>query len=160
MIEVRPYENLSLEVSWDIVGVDVDVHLIAPSGTYYGEGDCFFGNPSPDWGVLGDPTDDPQLLLDDEGQETREQIELQYPEEAMYTVYVTYYNQREATYPYVTPNISITGAGQVLYEGEGPRLINEGSVWRAGYLYWDSLHFEPDATLLDHAALGGPSYND
>jgi hypothetical protein len=160
LIEVVPHENLIIEVDWDVAGVDVDLHLISPSGSYYGEGDCFFGNPSPDWGVLGDPNDDPQLLLDDEGQEKREMIQLISPEEGMYTVYVTYYNQRESEYPYVTPSISVIGAGQVLYEAEGPRLTSEGKVWRAGFLYWDALHFEPDVTLLEHADIGGPVYND
>ena len=160
LIEVRPYENLTIEATWDVQGVDVDLHLIAPDGTYYGPGDCFFGNPTPDWGEVGNAFDDPVLLSDDEGTEKREQVELQYPEEGMYSVYVTYYNQRESEYPYVTPSISVIGSGQVLHAGEGPRLINEGAVWRAGFLYWESLHFEPDTTLLDHTDLGGPSYND
>ena len=160
LIEVRPYENLTIEATWDISGVDVDLHLISPDGTYYGPGDCFFGNPSPDWGEVGNSFDDPTLLSDDEGSEQREQVDLQYPQEGMYSVYVTYYNQRDSEYPYVTPSISVIGSGQVLYEGEGPRLINEGAVWRAGFLYWENLHFEPDATLLDHVDLGGPSYND
>ena len=60
----------------------------------------------------------------------------------------------------MTPTISVVGAGQVLYEGEGPRLTSEGKVWRAGFLYWDILHFEPDVTLSEHEDLGGPVYND
>ena len=46
MIEVIPYENLMIEVSWDIPGTDLDLHLVAPSGSYYGELDCFYGNPN------------------------------------------------------------------------------------------------------------------
>jgi hypothetical protein len=160
LIEVIPHENLIIEVDWDVAGVDIDLHLISPTGSYYGEGDCFFGNPNPDWGILGEPNDNPQLMLDDEGLEKRELVELKSPEEGMYTVYVTYYNQRDSEYPFVTPSISVIGAEQVLYEGEGPRLTSEGKVWRAGFLYWDSLHFEPDVSLLEHADIGGPVYND
>jgi hypothetical protein len=159
LIEVRPYENLTVEANWDVIGADVDLHVIAPNGSYYGEGDCFFGNPSPDWGLSGDPADDPQLLIDDEGAESREQVELLYPEEGMYSIYVTYYNQREGTSSQITPDIKITGYGQTLYEGVGPVMESEGQVWRAGFLFWDQLHFEPDIEVTDHFDLGGPSYN-
>lgn len=160
-IEIVPYTDLNIELSWDAPGYDLDLHLIKPGGSYYGDGDCYFGNPTPDWGEIGAQEDNPNLALDDEGIEMREQIELKAPEEGSYTLLVHYYSiSPEATTPYTFPYIKITAEQAVLYEGEGPRLIGEGMIWVAGSLDWSTLTFTPDETVANHSDLGGPSYNE
>ncbi|MFA7157785.1 MAG: hypothetical protein WC299_00670 [Kiritimatiellia bacterium] len=48
-----------VRLTWDKIGTDVDLHLSPPSGS-----DCYYGNRNPDWGVAGDPSDDPSLDRD------------------------------------------------------------------------------------------------
>ncbi len=65
--------GLRLELTWDNAGDDLDLHLLRPvdgrlEEVVENETDCFFltcaGN-GPDWGVVGDFTDDPVLVEDD-----------------------------------------------------------------------------------------------
>jgi len=160
VVEVIPYEDLYVELSWDTTDLDLDLHLINPEGVYYEDSDCYFGNPEPDWGAAGDATDNPSLNTDDEGGEMRESIELDVPEEGTYTLYVHYYNQRDAGVGYTIPTVDIRGDGQSLAVIEGPRLQTEGTVWAVGTLDWTTLTFTGSQTQTTHDALGGPSYND
>lgn len=48
-----------VRMTWDKVGVDVDLHLSAPGKT-----DCYYANRNPDWGVIGDTSDNPSLDRD------------------------------------------------------------------------------------------------
>ena len=51
----------------DEVGNDLDLHLLRPEGLGWGvtPGDTYYANPQPDWGLPGEPADDPVLVLDD-----------------------------------------------------------------------------------------------
>lgn len=158
VIEVVPYEDLRISVSWD-VAADVDVHLVKPGGSYYGEGDCFFGNPAPDWGVIGDATDDPLLSLDDDQGTGPEEIVLERPEEGTYAIYVTYWNDL-GDGGSVKPTLTLEAEGTVLATVEGPTLSTEGRVWSAGTIDWTTLTYTTDDTVVTHSSLGGPTYND
>lgn len=99
-----PSAGLHLQLSWTTpgdldptdrgpgAGSDVDLHLRHPFATgedIDGDGlldgwfdvpfDVHWLNPAPDWGVLGDPTDDPRLALDDTDGEGPETIDLPLP---------------------------------------------------------------------------------
>jgi hypothetical protein len=59
-----------IEVSWDNED-DIDLHLIRSQGDEFSDpgdipNDCFYGNRTPDWGEVGDPTDNPVYLGDEE----------------------------------------------------------------------------------------------
>jgi len=63
--QVRAYH---IRLTWDKIDTDVDLHFRPPDGAseggaYYAN-DCAFYNPTPDWGVLGDATDNPSLDRD------------------------------------------------------------------------------------------------
>ena len=159
MIEVISYEDLFIDLSWDISGTDLDIHLVAPSGAYYSDLDCFYGNPNPDWGLPNDRTDNPFLSMDDEGSEMREAIDYLQPLDGFYDVYVLYYRNLSSTYPYVTPHITIQGEGDVLVNIDGPRLTNEASVWYVGRLDWSTLGFQLSSNIYNHLDLGGLDYD-
>ena len=159
MIEVIPYEDLIVEVTWDVVGTDLDLHLVAPGGAYYGELDCFYGNPNPDWGTLNDRTDNPSLSLDDEGSENREAIDYLRPYDGEYDIYVLYYRNLTSDYPYVTPHITIWGDGDVIVDVDGPRLTMEGGVWYAGRLDWSTMEYTLSSDVYEHLDLGGLDYD-
>ena len=58
-------QAIHIRMDWSTGGSsDVDMHLMELSGTQCNS-DCYFSNPSDDWGVQGDIADDPFLDLDD-----------------------------------------------------------------------------------------------
>ena len=160
MVSVVPYEYMIVNLSWDVTNLDLDLHLLNPTGTYYSEGDCYFGNPEPDWGVPEDQTDNPYLLTDDEGWEAIESIELLRPEEGLYTVLIHHYNQRDAAMPFTTPHLRVIGDGELIYDADLPRITEEGLVMTAGQIDWANQSFTTDFSMTTHDAMGGPVYND
>ncbi len=160
VVEILPWEDMELLLSWDKPDVDLDLHLLNETGTYFGVGDCFFANPQPDWGTQGELTDDPLLLGDDEGTGAGEVIVLDQPEEQVYTVMVAYHSTRDAQNPFTIPTLSVRAEGQEIANVTGPRLTSEGTVWIAGTLEWPSLTFNMTSGLTDHDTLGGPAYNE
>ena len=158
VIEILPWEDLEVELSWDTTAADLDLHLLQPDGVYFGEGDCFFGQPEPDWGVEGDATDDPALDQDAETAEGTELITLQRPEELDYQVLVHFYDPRDSSRNYATPTVTIRAEGATVAERTGPKLV-PGQVWRVGTLDWAGPTFTADDSVTTHEALGGPDYN-
>lgn len=90
-----PLEDIALHivVDWDTNGTDVDTHLVMPGGTYFTcPDDCYYGNPSPDWGVQGDFLDDPFLDYDDTDGYGPENVNLQEPAPGVYRVWIHYFS--------------------------------------------------------------------
>jgi len=89
-------KDIHLQLYWPLLGADVDLHFIRPGGEYWAiPDDCYFSNMNPDWGVPGDPTDDPKLDLDCINYCTLENIVLNRPVTGTYTVKVHYYSDHD-----------------------------------------------------------------
>ncbi len=159
-----PPEDLTISLNWTTGGTDVDVHLIRPGGAYWTDGDCYFGNPVPDWGIEGSAVDNPILNRDDDdggdgSNPALEEVVLQRPEEGDFQVVVTYYNDRNNDLS-VTPTLTISLAGTTVLYTAGPfTLSNEGDSWVAAEIHWPEMTVEPIDELTTHEALGGPDYN-
>jgi hypothetical protein len=65
-IIASPAQKLLIELFWDNMGTDLDLHLLKTPSTRVGliPDDVFYQNRKPDWGVMGDPADDPELSRD------------------------------------------------------------------------------------------------
>ena len=84
--------DIHIQLYWPLLGADVDLHFIRPGGTYWSiPDDCHWRNMNPDWGVPGDPTDDPELDIDCITSCTLENIVLSRPVTGTYSVEVHYY---------------------------------------------------------------------
>jgi hypothetical protein len=89
VVQAVPPSNLQIELNWSTARADLDVHLIAPDGSYFGAfssaataGDCFSWDPNPDWGDPTNALDNPILLADSDGEGEgpfRETILLELP---------------------------------------------------------------------------------
>ncbi len=90
-ITALPSERLLVELVWDSPIADLDLHFLAPGGTMGGFLDCHWANPDPDWGVAGDPGDDPELLRDDLAGFGPETLGYQEPMDGEYQVVVDYF---------------------------------------------------------------------
>ena len=159
MVTVIPYQDLMIELTWDVDNTDLDLHFISPEGAYYSQEDCFYGNPNPDWGIANDRTDNPTLSFDDEGSERRESITYAQPFDGVYNIYALYYRNLGAEYPYVTPHVTIYAEGNMIADFDGPRLTSESSVWHVGMIDWSTLDFEMRSDIYNHLDLGGPDYD-
>lgn len=64
-IIAQPAEKLRIEMFWENTETDIDLHFLrTPGSSTNTADDCHYKNPAPDWGVLGDSSDDPMLTRD------------------------------------------------------------------------------------------------
>lgn len=92
-LEAIPGQALWVEMFWTLEQDDMDLHLLAPGGSFGSASDCFFGNCTPedgglDWGVAGDVRDDPFLDLDSVHGVGPENINIAEPVDGQYRVVV------------------------------------------------------------------------
>jgi uncharacterized protein YfaP (DUF2135 family) len=83
--------RLSIELTWETGGDDMDLHLLAPGGTLETGTDCYYANctwTALDWGVSGETSDDPMMTADDISGTGPEIIEIEDPEDGEFTVVV------------------------------------------------------------------------
>ncbi len=157
VIEVVPYRDLEVRLDWD-GATDLDVHLLAPDGTYFGAGDCWYGEPEPDWGVLGLDADDPGYSTDVEDGAGTEVITLAAPEVGEFQVLVHFYNPRGIEAGWPLPSLDVWLEGVRIDNDLGPRLT-PGDVWIAGTVDTVTGLWTVSDTITTHEELGGPPYN-
>jgi hypothetical protein len=92
-------------------GTDMDLHLLHPSGTWLdSQWDAYSGSPNPDWGVAGEPSDDPLLDANDTDGAGPEVITLAVPESGnTYRVGVHYTGDNGFGPSWVTVSIFVNG---------------------------------------------------
>lgn len=87
--------DVQITLTWDELGRDFELHLIRPGGQINDDAtDCTWTScisSSPDWGVVGDASDDPRKDVDATGTLGPENIYLVRPEAGLYTVMVEHW---------------------------------------------------------------------
>ena len=89
---------------------------------------------NPDWGVIGDLSDDPQLDIDCITQCTLENIVLSKPEDGTYAVKLHYYSDHNLG-P-TSPSVRIWVQG-TRYDF-GPQYMTDNQVWDVATIEWPS----------------------
>ena len=109
--------------------------------------DCYWGGRNPDWGGLGDESDDPSLDIDCTDGCRAENINLNHPEQGIYTIMVNYYE----------PNKSWTDATvRIFFKGDieptaefTTRMWNPCDTWDVALIDWTDPENHPVTWLND-----------
>ncbi len=99
-VEAVSDDDLTLKLLWNNKDADLDLHLIAPEGSFGDNAtDCYYWNCSPqysgekpDWGEIGEPKDDPNLDIDNTTGMGPETITINKPVNGTYKVTVHAYD--------------------------------------------------------------------
>jgi hypothetical protein len=156
-------EGIVIELTWDAIdnpapgenrGTDVDIHLQRPwpmrpsieeGGGWFGDFEtCNFRAPAPDWGVMGNPDDDPMLIRDGTQSPGVEVIRLNAPQvdanpDQPFLVGVHYYRANPSQFgdPDLSSNITVRIflSGELALERE---IIMENTydLWEAAAIIW------------------------
>lgn len=127
--------DIHVQLTWPQLGSDFDLHFIRPGGAYWAiPDDCHFRNRNPDWGVVGDPDDNPALDVDCISACTIENIVLEEAFDGTYTIKVHYYSDHGQGPG--SPRVRVWVAGQQL--NFGPQQMTNGQVWDVATIDWPS----------------------
>lgn len=125
-------QAISVTLRWDKNNTDVDIHLIRPEGSIFdrdGGSDCHYANKDPDWGTLGDTTDNPFLDVDDVDGFGPETINLARAGDGTYDLKAHYFKSRGNGPIVATADIFIGGT-MVAQVTSDP--LEDGDIWELG----------------------------
>ena len=170
-VVAQPEEAIHVQLVWrtpgdedetDGEGADLDLHLLHPSAENWGNSqlvepyDCYYLNPTPDWGQLANSEDDPSLDIDDINGAGPENVSLNNPQDtavlgAPYLVGVHYYSShgRQTGYDYgpTFAKLRVYIRGELAWEYEGSQgdelpgekeMQAEGHFWYVNQINWPS----------------------
>lgn len=148
LVDAVPRGEIYVELVWttpadpdqaDAIGADLDLHYLHPNAARWDKGpwDVFWNNREGDWGVLGNPDDNPALMVDDAAGLGPEVVEHDNPEaDKVYRVGVYYYDTEGFGPSYATVRVYING--QLKAESRDVELETRGSFWEAAQISWPS----------------------
>lgn len=141
--------DIRLTLSWDDLGRDYELHLIKPEGRINDPAtDCTWTScisSSPDWGVQGDPSDDPLKDVDDTGDFGPENIFLANPEPGTYSVMVEHWSSSGDAASDGEITLNVAGETTVANVTDLPPHF----VWNVGTITWPSGVVTLDGELID-----------
>lgn len=148
VIAPPPTENdMTLILRWDTPG-DVDLHFVRPGGVLFSitGGDCHYAVRSPDWGVPGDPTDNPFLDVDNRLGFGPETINLSRAQPGRYQVWVHYFRAPFGRVTNAAVDVFVGGANV----GTFTLPLTCKRAWLVGIIEWfgDSGIFTPDVRTI------------
>jgi hypothetical protein len=109
--------DLSIRLTWNTPGGDVDLHLARSSpATFCGTDNCYYGARAPGWGA--------RLDIDDQSGFGPELITFPRPADGRYTVLVDPFSVGNAS---VQTTVQVRRAGEVLRESS--RTLRQGEQW-------------------------------
>ncbi len=146
-LEPPPEEiGLTIKLTWDEDETDVDSHLIAPGGDFFScETDCFYSNPSPEWGLADNWLDDPFLDVDDVDGYGPEHINISEPVIGTYTYVVHYFDDTYLGSGSTGTNatVEVLSYGQVIAKFGPTYLDKTNRTWDVFTIQWPTKSVVP-----------------
>ncbi len=138
-IVATPAQKLLVEMFWDNQRTDIDLHLLRAPGATLGSpaDDCHYASPSPDWGQLGNATDDPAFERDALIGYGPEIIGYVNPVDGVFRVATRFANDHLSGAPGSQVTVRIYHYG-VLKAELKKRLEQPGEVWNVADIEWPS----------------------
>ena len=141
--------DIQLTLNWDDLGNDFELHLIKPGGRINNaDTDCTWNTcvrTQPDWGVVGDASDNPVKDVDDTGNFGPENIFLSSPETGTYQVLVEHWSGSGSPMADGTVTFNVAGETTVAEIQD----LAPFSVWNVGTIDWPSGEVQLDGRRLD-----------
>jgi hypothetical protein len=142
--------DLQVTLSWGATAYDMELHLVREGAVINDPtGDCTWFTciaASPDWGVVGDTTDDPRKDVDNTGTYGPENIYLTRAGDGRYDVMVEYWGSGTMD----TSEVTITLGGTTVWRGA--RAMSLYDVWHVGTLEFPAATFTEVGTLTPCAS--------
>jgi hypothetical protein len=137
-VVAAPAEKLLVELFWDNLGTDLDLHILRTTDAAIGStpDDCFYQNKNPDWGAPGG-LDDPQLLHDARTGYGPEIFGYVNPIASTYRVAVRFANELLSPLPSSRATVRIYSYG-VLKAELSKTLGAAGELWPVADVTWPS----------------------
>lgn len=149
-----PADALHVELTWDSLTTDLDLHVATDAAGLFAEPeDCYFCNESPDWGP-GGLEDDARLDLDALGNGGPENVNVEEPADSTYVVRVHYFGD-SGIRPPATAHVRVWLDGDNAFDGTA--VLEHDDVWEVGQINWPEATFgvypvamvEADRGLID-----------
>jgi hypothetical protein len=142
--------DLQVTLTWGAAASDMELHLVREGGVINDPtDDCTWFTcmgVSPDWGVAGDPADDPTKDVDNTGTYGPENIYLTRAADGSYEVMVEYWGSGTPE----TPEVSITLGGRTVWVGS--HVLSLYDVWHVGTIAYPGAGFTPVDVVTPCAA--------
>ena len=137
-VVAAPAQKLLVELFWDNAVTDLDLHVTNAPTTLLGSmGDCHYANKTPDWGLVGDSTDDPAYLRDALTGYGPEVFGYVNPVDATYRVHVVLASAHLQSLP--TSNATVRVYQYGVLKGEFKKTLDsEGQAWPVVDITWPS----------------------
>ncbi len=148
-VKAIPAEKLYVELVWDNAVTDLDLHFLAPNASYEGAKDCWWANQHPDFGVQGDPSDDPSCGPDDLAGFGPETATYDTPADGTYTVVVDFPKDNGAAHPDTHATVRVYELGVVVAELDQD-LKKAHERWIAGTIDWPSGKVTPSTKVTTY----------
>lgn len=128
-------DKLIVQLIWDHPIADLDLHFLRPGDALDTVNDCSWEHPHPDWGVVGDPNDDPAHLGDKLSGFGPETVVYEQPPDGRYRIVVKYASAQGSATPQLRATVRVYLYGAV--QRELDHVMNgAGEVWEAGTVDW------------------------
>lgn len=131
----KPADDVFVELVWDHPTTDLDLHFLEGAASLYSSKDCYFDNPTPDFGEFGSLLDDPRLVRDDLNGYGPERLVLTRPSPGTYAVKVIFFSDHGSPNPATRATVRVYVYG-VLAAELSRDLDGDGLLWDALRLEW------------------------
>ncbi len=135
-LRAAPAERLVVQLIWDQVSPDLDLHFLAAGAQLESAFDCYWANQNPTF-VAGTADQNPHLLGDQLTGYGPETVSWKQPAKGAYSLAVSYKADHGAAQPATTAQVRVYAEG-VLVADLSHRMLSVGEVWRAGTVEWPS----------------------